>query len=234
MTTPIRSNTFYALDFDRCLGDVPALVERLARVIDQLGYVSHDELIGMRDATEASGGSFDAVAYLRDKAGSDAVAHVLDSYAAASAIDSEAFLMPGAQQLLSWLDEAGHPYGIMTFGSEDWQLAKIRLAGLGGIATYVTDTPRKGRRIIDWFNDTRCCYVLPSVYKIEHAIESVVLVDDKADAFNGLESIPGARGYWVQPNDGVVLLSQQGRVPRNVITVQSLHEIVRSEQKILT
>lgn len=230
---PGRNNTFFAIDFDRCLGDVGALYEQLVDTIIHLGYANVEELHEVRSQVEASGGSFDAIAYLRETAGEEAVNSVIAAYLHAT-VDMARFLLPGARELLDWLAAEKIPHGIMTYGGEEWQRAKIRRAGCGNVSTLVTRRPQKGEIIASWYDHQRGVYQVPEEYNAPGAIASIVLVDDKATAFNGLEGAVGSRGYWVRPSGAQLLASQSGDVPTNVRIVQSLHNIVNYEQNILT
>lgn len=235
MNTPTHSNTFFALDFDRCLGDVSALYGMLAYVIKSTNIVDYDELTAMRQQTEASGGSFDVLGYLQQHLSEQQLDKILLQYQEYEA-DSASFLLPGAQELVTALRESNIAHGILTYGSEKWQAAKIIRAGLGEVPRYILDHPRKSAAIASWYDDESAYYGhLPvALLPDNRPITSIVLVDDKAVAFDQLDTVPDARGYWVQDASRPLLMSQQGSVPSNVHTVQSLHEIVRSEQNILT
>lgn len=221
---------FYALDFDRCLGDVEALSAFFNQIVVSMEFVEPDALFAARRSVERSGGSFDVVQFLQDEIGDVATQLAIERFCQAPT--NESFLLPGAAELLAFLTKANLPHGIVTFGGERWQHAKLRRCGLEDVPTMVLDTPQKAKMIRSWYDDSLQCFVLPADFAKLRS-NKVVLIDDKAMAFDGIDEQSRMRGYFVQSNRPP-LLSQEGSVPPSVRTVQSLHEIVNYEQKLLT
>ena len=231
MNTSDRSRAiFYALDFDRCLGDVEALSAFFNQIVVSMELVASDVFSAARRSVERSGGSFDVVQFLRDEIGDVATQQVIERFCRATT--NESFLLPGAAELLAFLTKVNLPHGIVTFGGERWQHAKLRRCGLEGVPTVVLDTPQKAKTIRSWYDDSLQCFVLPANFAKLRPNE-VVLIDDKARAFDGIDEQSRMRGYFVQSNRPL-LLSQEGSVPPSVRVVQSLYEIVNYEQKLLT
>lgn len=86
----------------------------------------------------------------------------------------------------------------------------------------------KAHFIGDWWDDTTGMYSV-AIEDKKVTAKSVVLVDDKARAFDDLPEL-SARGYWLKAEH--LLASQQGNVPANVRPILSLHEILTFEQLI--
>ncbi|HET8884487.1 MAG TPA: hypothetical protein VFM68_03375 [Candidatus Saccharimonadales bacterium] len=214
--------SFWALDFDRCLGNTEALYELFAAVLHEHNIISVDELRAIRRKVEATGGSFNVVSYLLDH-------HILDEqqllvleeeYVRRGRLQ-ETLVQPGIHDLLAFLDKRpGTHYGIVTQGNPRWQLLKIKAAGLDNLHCSVVDSVHKAAKIAGWYDDTVHAYAIPailtggatesSVYAAE-----VVLVDDKPQAFTGIHQ--ATRGYWVwphvqQPLSGSVVAEQVRRV----------------------
>lgn len=224
------SSVFYALDFDRCLGDVEALSEFFNKIIVSMELVTADRLMAARRSVELSGGSFDMVQFLRDEIGEMATKRAIERFCGTPS--SESFLLPGAAELLAFLAQANLPHGIVTYGGERWQRAKIQRSGLWGVPTLVLDTPKKAETLLSWHDEESEWFVLPQEFADGRPNE-IVLIDDKAKAFDGIDEQSNIRGYFVQSGE-LLLPSQEGSVPASVRPVQSLHEIVNYEQKLLT
>ena len=227
-----ESRTFFALDFDRCLADLDQLYGMLVVVVQDLGFMTSHELGEARQAVETNGGSFDVMDYLESKLTTDQLNKLVDTYLSYSIDEPDRFLNPGARQLLDWLDESKLDHGIVTYGGTLWQSLKIKRTGLSDITRYVVDNPDKATLIASWYDAMNSGYKLPTALSLGDRYQSIVLVDDKARAFNGLDDSPNARGYWLQGSE--LLASQQGSVPENVRIIKSLDEVVNYERLLLT
>ena len=214
----------FALDFDRCLGDVQALYGLLESVIEEQGVMSKQQLMQARREVEISGGSFDALTYIAQHKGPDSVAQLLKAYQARNCKDAN-FLLPGAAELFEYLKSKELRYFIITYGGENWQRAKIARSGITNVPVVVVDSSQKGSVLASWYDDRSLSFQLPGYP--QYQAPSIVLVDDKAAAFSGLPAAPLARGYWLKSAD--LLPSQAGEVPENVRIIKSLGEIVNFE-----
>lgn len=215
---------FFALDFDRTLGDTNAIAGSL---VEFLG-VNYPHLAAIieegRAEIESTGGSYDVWAALQLHSGLD-VGSLIDEFIQQHE-DSERFLMPGAKELLEAIDLAGEWWGIVTYGGEDWQRTKLQLSGLSTQPTLIIDTHQKGRLLASWY-DNSGQYKIPDELGGGEANE-LILVDDKASAFDGLPVSSAVRGYWLR-RGGPPLLSQRGSVPPHVTAITSLMKVVRDE-----
>ena len=221
--------TFWALDFDRCLGGTPALYDLFASIIQELGIISTTQLQDARHKIEQTGGSFDVISYLYQYRLIDDAMYdrVVETYCQRAHDDPRGMLEPGAEAFLEWLRRANQAFGILSYGDERWQRLKIAASGLSAVNTMITPEKRKGRLIASWYGDQEAAYTVPSIFTSGSTqFDEVVLVDDKAVAFDTLPAT--ARGYWLQI-ERTLLPSQQGSVPGNVTIVQSFTEIMEHE-----
>ena len=224
---PTATPKFFALDLDRTLCHTDAVVQRLESFLllrqPVLARALHDD----RQAIERTGGSFDIVAGL-ERRGATAVQDVIKQFVYETAPQGKSLLLPGAKELLAQIEGAGCTWGVLTFGGEVWQQAKVQLLGLPVERTLtVSERGIKGRLIAGW-QQPDASYQLPDIFGGGHVGE-VVLVDDKYGELMGLPSDGSARGYYVRryakhPPDG-----RPSELPLSVRAVETLHDIIRSE-----
>lgn len=220
-----ETTELWLLDFDRCLGS-ETLYEAARSAISQLP----DEILTLLTATqeqvEQEGGSFDVVRYLESNnpGARDEFLRLFRSITDAK--NGELYRNKGATALLEQLRSANVPHMIMTYGGVEWQVAKLQAARLLSTPYIVTDSKRKGETIAEWFDADRALFhvTMPKGQKLDFA--SVCLVDDKAQAFQGLPD--QARGYWLRESDELIV-SQRGAIPANVTPINSLEEITQRD-----
>lgn len=126
------------------------------------------------------------------------------------------YLLPGALNLLRFLQQNQVRHGILTYGQSDWQQTKLAVAGLAAVPTLITDRTDKGALIASWHQVSS--YQLP-VELGGGQVERVVLIDDKAYSFEGLSA--DALGFYCGQDD-------QAELPVNVQAVSSLSEVQRA------
>ncbi|MDB5177652.1 MAG: hypothetical protein JWO61_35 [Candidatus Saccharibacteria bacterium] len=234
MTTYSKAVTvhsrLFVLDLDRCL-----ITDRAYTLLDEVvaesGIINLDLFQEARRKREASGGSFDSIAWLQSQEsfGEQEYNLLLTQYVArARQMGDDILLAPGARALLDGLRQHTVPHIIMTYGGRASQLAKIQAAGLERIAYIVVDHKNKAAYIAEWWDEVKGLYTV-NLDNDSLQAEAVVLVDDKAAAFTDLPSAPLASGYWVK-SSGLLLPSQEGEIPSNVRSVANLHEIVDLER----
>ena len=117
------------------------------------------------------------------------------------------YLLPGANQLLTFLQQQAIAHGILTYGQADWQQAKILAAGLADLPVLVTDQTDKGTLIASW-RQVSGTYQLPP--------ELIMLVDDHDYSFEGLPT--EALGLYCG-------IDPEVRLPANVYRISHLSEI---------
>lgn len=231
MSAREKPSAFWAIDFDRCIGNVDRLYRLLETVVIEVTPLNVAQLEAARREIELSGGSFDVLGYLREvthvsQATYEEVMHAFLKHAHGM---RQQLLELGAEELFRYLDEQTTPYAIVSYGNPDWQRLKIQAVGYGAMPAHITAYPEKGRLITDWYDTSRGRFAIPASItgSTDLSVDEVVLVDDKAKAFQGLPA--KARGYWVHPLSGELLISQQGTVPGRVVTVQGLYGVIEAE-----
>lgn len=198
---------YWAVDFDRCLGDVDVLFDHYISVLRDHHDVDSREIVVARKKVEASKGSFDLIGYLL-KSGTltEDELQLVGKEFIKRATGDPAVLMPGAQEFLAYL-KANYTrrYGIVTFGNPYWQRLKIAAVGLDWVPCMVVDSSYKARQIASWYDRRANLYILPRLLleglsADELTVREVILVDDKPIAFDGLHD--ATRGYLVSANVG--------------------------------
>lgn len=229
MLNQTSKQTFWALDFDRCLGGTPVLYDLFSSVIQELDIISTTQLQDARHEIENTGGSFDVISYLYQHQLIDDAMYdrIVTIYCRRAHDDSRGMLEPGAAAFLERLQQASQSFGILSYGDERWQRLKIAASGLASVDAMITPEKRKGRLIASWYSEHESAYIVPSTLVSPSApFDTAILVDDKAVAFDSLPAT--ARGYWLQIEQ-TLLPSQQGSVPGNVTVVRSFAEILKYE-----
>jgi len=187
---------FYALDFDRCLGDTDKLMSMFEVSSAELSHVSRNDLRQAREAEEAKGLSFDAVAYVRQVIGED-YQHfdkLIEYFCQQARLND--MLMAGARRLLSGLVARGDNFGIVTYGSQDWQSIKIKASNLESYPVFITENRLKGQVIAGWQDSDEGIALPHELAKDSGFIDTLTLIDDKPISFADLPE--WADGIYVQ------------------------------------
>lgn len=216
---------FYAVDFDRCLGRTEKFQSLLESVIGDEHIVSLAMIRYAHEKVRKTGGSFDTAAYIRQvlKGKGLDVNQVWGRIEAdfVEAARHQDMFEPYARELLDLLRVRKAHFGILTYGGYDWQMAKLRAAGLLEIPHIITSHKEKGRMIASWqMDDQRFLVPRELGGGRELVAERVVLIDDKPISFIGLP--PEAHGICVSP-----LVSNEATVadlPPNVQIVANMKE----------
>lgn len=225
--------TFFALDFDRCLGRVDAYFDLMKTTLAKHALeLEGPQLDSARREIEQAGGTFFLLPYLLD--------YGIISEQALSLVEREflqlaaerpqtEFLEDGALELIDYIRSQELPCGIVTYGYPRWQQLKLRASRLD-VPFVITEHVSKAEVVGAW-KTTRGTFWIPPLFVSGHPrgieVDEVVLVDDKALGFAGLPT--GARGYWVKSEQ--LLPSQMGQVPSSVVTVASLKSIITLEKE---
>lgn len=223
-----NASEFWAIDFDRCIGNVPTIYSLFERLITST-FPDFDipALESTRFELESAGGSFDMLSYVKQHTTNEvADERVFHAFLTEAAQVRDSLLMPGVHELLRYLEQRSLPYGIVSFGHTDWQTLKITATGLGDVPRLILDQSRKGEVIATWQGSDG--FVIPAALSGGSTLvsESIVLVDDKAVSFTGLPE--RARGYWVRSAE--LLPSQQGMIPASVTPIDRLDSIIALEE----
>jgi hypothetical protein len=214
------ADTFFVLDFDRCIGNTVGFQSVLEEVLTRAGLsvVSFQEA---RARIEASGRTFDTInqAHLMlREIGSDIAWESIRQQLIEEA-QAKDMLLPYARELLTKLDDLHLPYGIITYGAEEaWQLVKLEGARLLAIPHLVTHIEEKGKLLTGWKHDDR--FIVPPALTRDFKqleVSQLVLIDDKAKSFWDIPE--GVVGVHVIAPGGNVLPSQRGAIPAHVTDV---------------
>ena len=223
-----EAETFYAIDFDRCLSDTHKLDTVFYEVVDEQENVDGDALRSERKYIEDSGGSFDEVVALQKQIGSSALVDFFDTFVERAR--ERDMLSDGARELLDALVANDKLFGIVSYGGEQWQRIKMRASQVEDIPTLITAQKEKGKLFRSIQQEDKTFLIPAELITTGSPVvaQSLVFMDDKAIAFTDYPT-ENARGYWVQSPSHPLLLSQRGTVPDNVRVAQGLREVISFE-----
>ncbi|HSW91941.1 MAG TPA: hypothetical protein VLG09_04810 [Candidatus Saccharimonadales bacterium] len=185
-------DTFYILDFDRCLADTNKLdAAFLAQIDKQSIGLDTQAIFAARRTAEAQGESFDTAMYVRTilaKRGEEGERDwttLLDSFT--NTTTREDMLLPFAHELIDYLQRMQYRFGIVTYGGRIWQLTKMSAAGLIELPHIVTSVKEKGLLLTSWQQDDGS-FLIPSELTGGDAlrVKRLVFIDDKPISFTGL------------------------------------------------
>lgn len=218
-------SVFYVLDLDRTLANTERLYDVLQEVLERYTNVTVEMLNEERAAVESRGESFKMIHSLRhllEKTRSNVDWEQIERTFIETALQTDGVLEPHALDLLEILDSKRLPYGIITYGNEAWQLAKIEAAGLLSVPHLVTRIKEKGHLLAGWQRSDGSFVIPPAMTQNFQsiAVDSIVFLDDKAISFKDIPE--GVRGIFVRSPLRDLLPSQMGTLPEGVETVSGL------------
>ena len=216
------ADTFFVLDFDRCIGDTNGIQAVLERVMLRETGIPTSALRASRTQIESTGRTFDTIRHVQallEEAGNPVSwEHLREALIAeAKTLD---LLLPDTRTLLRRLQDENITYGIITYGIEEaWQLTKLELAGLLGVPHLVTRIETKGELLSGWKQPDGSFIVPPALSKdfVPKKVSQLIFLDDKAKSFWNIPE--GVRGVHVIAPGGNILPSQQGDLPPHVTDV---------------
>lgn len=221
--------TFVVIDFDRTLGDTDELLRALGDVL-----LRHPEVVGQamleQAATDSAhlGESFDSVTWVRQQIPGTAWQAIRQEFMAQDEDEANDFLLPGARELLEYLDQAHISYGILTYGGEEWQQMKLAKAKLADIPTIITADPAKGQELKRWQLPDGT-YELPAAYVSDVGrvvVRHVIMLDDKLSSFT---DAPTANSTMIQVRSG----QDHDVRPAGVRQVKDLYEALDVIQSLM-
>lgn len=224
-------DTFFVLDFDRCLGDYEANVRLIKEVINDLSVIDGQAFQKSHDETKANGISFRVLDYLKENDPDIDLDIIQSVYTERAQAAPGSLLESGANEFMEFLRLANHSFCIMSYGDTSWQTTKITAAGFGEITKVIVPNEHKGLHITEWFDENSGHFIIPKEYfsdGISKKAREVVLIDDKVKAFKGLHQ--NARGYLLQ-SISRIYASPQGKSLTSVKRVTRLDEIIEHESK---
>jgi len=224
------ADTFFVLDFDRCIGDTNGIQAVLEGVLQRETGISPEAFHAARTRIESEGKTFDTIRHvhmLLAEAGSDVTWSRILAALLVEARNHD-LLLPHAAELLAILKERQLPHGIITYGVEEaWQLIKLEVSGLLEIPHLVTHIEEKGTLLTGWKQADGSFAIPPALDKglVPPKVSRVVFLDDKAKSFWGIPD--GVEGVHVVAPGGNVLPSQQGDTPASVTDVTGIDGAIK-------
>lgn len=219
------TDTFFVLDFDRCIGDTDKIHDILWRVIESETGIQTADMQAVKNIMESKDYSFDTAEYvakelLRRKSG-QTWQQVRDVFVSTAQLQD--VLEPRAADLLDLLDSRKIPYGILTYGKEAWQLTKLEAAGLvgRGVPFEITLIEHKGKILTGWKHGAE--FIVPPALTRDFLplrAQNIVFLDDKPRSFVGIPA--RVRGICVRPARYPLLPSQRGDLPEGVEEVRGI------------
>jgi len=218
----MAADTFYVLDFDRCIGDTDGVQTVLEEVLKEETGILPDTFRSARTRIESEGKTFDTIRHvhmLLEEAGSSVTwEHIRERLIERA--KSVNLLLPQARELLQILNDRQLHYGIITYGVEEaWQLPKLEITGLLEVPPLVTHIEEKGKLLTGWKQPDGTFIVPPALSKefLPLNVPRLVFLDDKAKSFWGIPE--GVEGVHVVAPGGNKLPAQQGELPPSVSDV---------------
>lgn len=214
--------TFYVIDFDRTLADSDKLLDVFLGVVSHYLELPRDEIEKADADVKARGDSFDTASYVRDRLIDEDKQGEWDNLVKQFIHESRALnmLLPGAEELLTYLASINEHFGILTYGNPLWQGLKLTAAGFKHVPHIVIENKEKGRLVKSWQHSSGSFH-LPQEFG-SRDVDRIIMIDDKAVSFADFPSYPSL-GYYVV-NMERALPSQRGKVPTNVIHTNDLYE----------
>lgn len=217
-------DTFYIVDFDRTLADSDKLLEVFIEISNHYVELPLDQVQKIDADVKAKGDSFDTAKYVRDNLSAQGKLDQWEKLEKQFIHESRALnmLLPGANELLEYLNKHHKRHGILTYGNPLWQHLKLTASGFNHVRRIVTTNKHKGVFVSSWQQNDGLFH-LPQEYGGGVA-ERVVLIDDKAASYDGFPSEP-SHGYQVL-DTATALPAQLGETPSNVTHVTSLYQVI--------
>jgi hypothetical protein len=227
-----RIETFFVVDFDRCLGNIEGSFEILKEVVHDLGIVDRQIFKSMREDVESNGLTFSALEQITKHNPSVNLNDIEKLYFERAKRGSDNLLELGALDFINFLRKTNRNFCIMSYGDKRWQTIKIQSSGIGIVPIMIVDSPKKSGYISKWRNLDSGIFVVPGVFftdKASKMSEEVVLIDDKISAFKNLPK--GARGYFVSGSSSKFSKGSLDKLPVSVRQVSRIDEIITIESR---
>lgn len=224
VTPESNIDTFYIVDFDRTLADSDKLLQVFVEITNQYINLPLDRIEKIDADIKAKGDSFDTASYVRDHLAEQGESELWERLEKQFIHESRALnmLLPGANELLEYLNKQHLSHGILTYGNPLWQHLKLTAAGFNHVHRIVTTNKHKGVLISSWQRDDGLFHLPPEFGNV--VTNKIVLIDDKAASYEGFPAEP-SHGYQVL-DYATALPAQLGDVPRNVTHVTSLQQVI--------
>ena len=229
---------FFAIDFDRVLGNTPELYNLFLEVLKASGNLSTIAALenAYQDSVE-SGTSFSVTSFIQQQnmIDEDVLEMLGDDFVIKAEQLRQTLSMEGAHEFIEHLRQEGIPHGILSYGDKSWQEMKIQASGFGDVPRMIIEHKQKARQAAEWFDGQK--FHIPRQLTVGRqllAVSRVVVIDDKQVAFEGMPA--NMQGYLVNPNDHKTKLSEGlengNNLPVGVVAVSSLRNVIYAEMAI--
>ena len=181
--------TFFVVDFDRCLGNIEGSFDILKEVIHDLGVIDRQIFKLMRDEVESNGLTFSALEQITKRFPSVNVDDIEKLYLERTNLEPDNLLEPGAMEFINYLRNTNQDFCIMSFGDKRWQTIKIQSSGIGVVPMIIVENIKKSDYIRKWQDPKSGKFLIPKQFFADNKSRmsnEVVLIDDKISAFEKL------------------------------------------------
>jgi len=221
-------DTFYVLDFDRCLGNVDASFGLLVDIIKGLSAIDAVKIqLAYKDAENAMV-SFSVLDFIKKNCPDINLDFIKKVYSERAKSIQSSLLEPGSIKFIDFLNLTNRDFCIMSYGEKNWQNLKILSTGIGNLPRLIVSSHKKDSIIASWFDTSNHKFIVPKVCFLDNQprlVREIILIDDKLSVFDNLPD--GARGYLVI---GSANRAQSiKKVPLRVECVNHVDEIIDLE-----
>jgi hypothetical protein len=227
-----KIDTFFVVDFDRCLGNIEGSFDILKEVVQDLGIIDGQIFKSIREEVESNGLTFAALEYIVRNYKSVNLNDIELMYSERAKLEPERLLEPGALEFVNFLKQMKRDFCIMSFGDKRWQTIKIKSSGVGDVHAVIVRKAEKSEYIRDWWDKENQGFIIPGECfrdNVSRWSKGVVLVDDKVSAFLNLPM--EARGYYVTRSASKFTQKNIEKLPRSVREVSRIDDIITYESK---
>ncbi len=225
-----RIDTFFVVDFDRCLGNIEGSFAILKEVVHDLGIVDRQIFKSMREEIESNGLTFSALEQITNYYPNVNLDDIEKLYLTRAGLEPENLLESGAKDFITFLKSSNRRFCIMSYGDIRWQTIKIKSSGIGKVPLAIVKKANKSEYIRRWLDPNTGKFKIPkeiSSDNIEIVANEVVLVDDKMAAFSNLPK--EARGYYVSGSSSSYSVKLPKKLPPRVKQISHIDEIITFE-----
>lgn len=234
------------LDVDRCMYNTEKAFRLLADVTGDVTSYKTDDFLASYDLSKRENTSFNYVSDINRVLGDGSYQTQVEP-AFIEAATAEDLRMPGATEIIEYLERESVPFGFVTFGysskdhtSQSWldaydgQIGKCRAAGYDQYPHLVCDDLRKGDLFQRWLRGRELWVPSElSPWEESYVARHAVLLDDKAAAHVG--SPKQVSGIHVVPADTEnAIVAQRGHVPERTVSVNGLTEALGALKHIVS
>lgn len=234
------------LDVDRCMYDTDKGLRLVAEVTDSVTSYKKDDFMAAYEDAKRKNESFNYVSDINQRLGEQAYQTLVEP-AFLEAAKTEDLRMPGATELIDYIETESLPFGFITFGysskdhtSQSWrdaydgQMGKGRAAGYDQYPYYVCDDLRKGDLFHRWVRGRELWVPAElSAWEQPYIANRAVLFDDKPAAHVG--SPKQVSGIHVAPAGAEnTIAAQKGHLPERTVSVNGLTEALGALKYIVS